>query len=185
MAVRPLSPVLLEQGRGETCEDPCYVQYDQYAVGVVDVLHQLVGIDQPVNGDPDAQQHHGEFQGRFEGVVDDVVHPVVRAGDKRLMTFLPSRESSFTTTNAPITMSMETTHVWTVFPQISYSNIFRSVLNYLFNLLFMSPLLPSGFLQWRMPRGFFLIRRFNFYAFGDKFARFRNENLVEDEDDNS
>ena len=43
----------------------------------------------------------------------------------------------------------------------------------------------SGFLQWRMPRGFFLIRRFNFYAFGDKFARFRNENLVEDEDDNS
>lgn len=91
MAVRPLSPVLLEQGRGETCEDPRYVQYDQYAVGVVYVLHQLVGIDQPVNGDPDAQQHHGEFQGRFEGVVDDVVHPVVRAGDKRLYD-LPAQQ---------------------------------------------------------------------------------------------
>ena len=146
MAVRPLSPVLLEQGRGETCEDPRYVQYDQYAVGVVYVLHQLVGIDQPVNGDPDAQQHHGEFQGRFEGVVDDVVHPVVRAGDKRLYDLPAQQGEQFYDDERPY--------------YDEYGNDpCREV--------------------------FFLIRRFNFYAFGDKFARFRNENLVEDEDDNS
>ena len=43
---------------------------------------QVIRVDQPMDGDPDAQQHHGEFQGRLQGIVYDVVHPVVCAADK-------------------------------------------------------------------------------------------------------
>lgn len=43
--------------------------------------HEIVP-SAPMDGDPDAQQHHGEFQGRLQGIVYDVVHPVVCAADK-------------------------------------------------------------------------------------------------------
>ena len=82
MTVRPLPPILLEQGREEAGQNPGDVEYDQYAVGIVDVFYQMIRVDQPMDGDPDAQQHHGEFQGRLQGIVYDVVHPVACAADK-------------------------------------------------------------------------------------------------------
>ena len=95
VSVRLLPPISLEQRSRKTREDPRNIQHDQDAVGIVHVLHQIVRVDQTVNGDPDTQQHHGEFQRRLQRIIDDVVHPRTGAPHERFEEFPAQKRDQF------------------------------------------------------------------------------------------
>ena len=84
---RFFSQVDLKQATNQAGKDPGDIQNDQDTVSIVDRLHEIVRIYQPVDRDPDTQQHNGKLYGWFEGIINNIIQMVWRTGDERLKHF--------------------------------------------------------------------------------------------------